>query len=45
MKIAFVDGIFAHWPSLTYGQRASAQTYMNSNAKPPFSLPDKPCIP
>ncbi len=21
MKIAFVDGIFAHWPSLTYGQR------------------------
>ena len=22
MKIAFVDGIFAHWPSLTYGQRS-----------------------
>ncbi len=21
MKIAFVDGIFAHWPILTYGQR------------------------
>jgi len=22
MKIAFVDGIFAHLPSLTYGQRS-----------------------
>ena len=22
MKIAFVDGIFAHWLSLTYGQRS-----------------------